>query len=462
MSQATVIKPSPKIKSPRILRKALVTVQDFIHWEATGGVLLLIASAIALVLANSPWAEQFFHFWETKIGFSVGNFELSLSLHHWINDALMAIFFMVVGLEIKRELLVGELKDRKKALLPSMAAVGGMLVPAIVYFIFNVGQPSQNGWAIPMATDIAFALGIMALLGKRVPLELKIFLAALAIVDDIAAVLVIAIFYTEQITVSWLVAAIMLLGIVAIAGRFGVNRPFIFFTVAAAIWLAMHESGLHATLAGILVALTVPAKSRIDPKEYFNNDCDRLENISSLEWTEQSVLTNKDQQRIVKDLNVAANKLEPPLIQLEHNLHPYVSFLILPLFALANAGVVINSESWKGLLDPLSLGIILGLIVGKQVGVTFFSWMAIKLGWASIPNSMTLKYIYGASWLTGIGFTMSLFITDLAFKNPLLQDKARIAILLASLAAGLGGYLILNRVLPKNPGEQVTDSSATG
>lgn len=457
MSQGTITKPSPKIRSPRFLRKTLVTVQDFIHWEATGGVLLLIASAIALILANSPWSAQFFHFWETKIGFSIGSFELSLSIHHWINDALMAVFFMVVGLEIKRELLVGELRDRKKALLPSMAAIGGMVVPAIVYFIFNVGQPTSDGWAIPMATDIAFALGIMALLGKRVPLELKIFLAALAIVDDIAAVMVIAIFYTEQITIMWLVAAIFLLGIAAIAGRFGVNRPFIFFTIAAAVWLAMHESGLHATLAGILVAITVPAKSRIDPREYFNNDCARLENISSLEWSEQSVLTNKDQQRIVKDLNIAANKLEPPLIQLEHNLHPYVSFMILPLFALANAGVVINSDSWKGLLDPLSLGIILGLVVGKQVGVTLFSWIAIKLGWASVPDSINMKYIYGASWLTGIGFTMSLFITDLAFTDPLMQDKARIAILLASLVAGLGGYLILNRVLPKKSKAQVTE-----
>ena len=424
-------------------------MQDFIHWEATGGVLLLIASAIALIMANSPWSEQFFHFWETKIGFRIGSFELSLSLHHWINDALMAVFFMVVGLEIKREILVGELKDRRKALLPSMAAIGGMVVPAIVYFVFNIRQPGQNGWAIPMATDIAFALGIMALLGKRVPLELKIFLAALAIVDDIAAVLVIAIFYTEQITLGWLAAAIVLLGITAIAGRFGVNRPFIFFTIAAAIWLALHESGLHATLAGILVAITVPATSRIDPREYFNNDCERLEKLSSLEWSNQSVLTNKDQQKIVKDLNLAANQLEPPLIQLEHNLHPYVSYFILPLFALANAGVVINSDSWKGLLDPLSLGVILGLVVGKQIGVTFFSWIAIKLGWASLPKSINLKHIYGASWLTGIGFTMSLFITDLAFKDPFLQDKARIAILLASLVAGLGGYLILNHTLPK-------------
>ncbi len=279
MSQATITKSPPKIKSPRILRKTLVTVQDFIHWEATGGVLLLIASAIALILANSPLSEQFFQFWETKIGFSIGNFELSLSLHHWINDALMAIFFMVVGLEIKREFLVGELRDRKKALLPSMAALGGMLVPALVFFLFNSGKPTQDGWAIPMATDIAFALGIMALLGKRVPLELKIFLAALAIVDDIAAVLVIAAFYTEQINIGWLAAAAVLLGLTAIAGRFGINRPFIFFTITAAIWLAMHESGLHATLAGILVALTVPAKSRIDPNEYFNNDCERLEKI---------------------------------------------------------------------------------------------------------------------------------------------------------------------------------------
>jgi len=441
---------SPSTKSPRILRKALVTAQDFIRWEATGGILLLAASAVALFLANSPWSEQFFHFWETKIGLSIGGFELKLSLHHWINDALMAVFFMVVGLEIKREFLVGELRDRRKAMLPSMAAVGGILVPALIYLLFNGGKPSQEGWAVPVATDIAFALGIMALLGKRVPIELKIFLAALAIVDDIAAVLVIAIFYTSQFNFLWLVGAVLLLGITATAGRLGVNRPFIFFTFVAAIWLGVHESGLHATLAGILVAMTVPAKSRIDPNEYFNNDCDRLERLSSLEWTSQSVLTNKDQQKIIQDLNVAANKLEPPLIQLEHNLHPYVSFLIMPLFALANAGVVINTESWKGLLDPLSLGIIFGLVIGKQTGVTFFSWLAVKLGWASLPEGIHWQHIYAASWLTGIGFTMSLFITDLAFVDPLFQDKARIAILLASLIAGLGGYLFLSRVLPSN------------
>jgi NhaA family Na+:H+ antiporter len=436
------------VNVPPLFRQTLVTFQDFAHWEASGSVLLLIAVVIALVWANSPWAESYFHLWETQVGVVYGSQEFFLSLHAWVNDGLMAIFFFLVGLEIKRELMVGELSTFRKAMLPIAAAIGGMLFPGLIYTVINFGDPGQDGWAIPTATDIAFALGVLALLGRRVPVELKVFLTALAIADDMGAVLVIALFYTSELHYAGLVVAFILVAIIYVLGRLKFVNYFIYMLLAIGVWLAVHESGIHATVAGILVALVVPAKARLDPDKFFREGVDRLKELTHQEWTPQSMLTNTLQRESIQELNQAAQALEPPLMKLEHALHPYVAFFILPLFALSNAGVQFSQNFRSDLFSPVSLGVILGLVIGKQVGITLFSWLAVRLGLAQLPHGVQWRQIYGLGWLGGIGFTMSLFITELAFEETQLQDQAIMGILTASLIAGVCGYFILRQFLP--------------
>ncbi|MDX1547452.1 MAG: Na+/H+ antiporter NhaA [Rhodothermales bacterium] len=430
--------PAPTANRPIDLM--LRPFQTFVRQEAAGGVLLLICAVAALLLANSPLADGYFALWETLVTVGVGSFAVSKPLLLWINDGLMAIFFFVVGLEIKREVLVGELAAPRKAALPLAAAVGGMVVPALFYVAFNAGTPTASGWGIPMATDIAFALGVLALLGSRAPLALKIFLTALAIVDDLGAVLVIALFYTAELSWASLgVGAAFLVALVA-ANRLGVRRPVVYAVLGLGLWLAFLKSGVHATVAGVLLALTVPARRRIDAPAFLARAKALLAEFADDVRPGRTEPTT-DQRDAVHALEVACEHVETPLQRMEHTLHPWVAFGIMPVFALANAGVVLGGA--EGLLGPVSLGIVAGLFLGKQIGVTAFAWLAVRLGWAALPAGVTWRQVYGVSLLTGIGFTMSLFIGNLAFADAAVLDTAKIAIFAASLLSGLAGWLLL-------------------
>ena len=425
------------------MEKIVRPFQDFAHKESSGGILLIAATVVALVWANSPWGEGYAALWHTKLTVGVGGFSLSKDLTHWINDGLMAVFFLVVGLEIKREVLVGELSSLRRAALPIVAAVGGAVVPALIYVAFTAGTEGAAGWGIPMATDIAFVLGVLALLGERAPVALKVFLTALAIVDDIMAVLVIALFYTSDILWGALgVGGLFLIALVA-ANLIGVGRTLVYALLGIGLWLAFLLSGIHATVAGVLLAFTVPASSFINPKAFVERGRYVLDRFEQAGEKGENVLTNEDRQAALHALNRATYKLEPPLHELEHALHPWVAFAVVPLFALANAGVPLGGGIAGALTDPVSLGVVAGLVLGKQVGVTLFAWLAVKSGLSELPGGIGWRHVYGAGWLAGIGFTMSLFITDLAFDNDRLVDAAKLGILVASLIAGIVGWTIL-------------------
>jgi Na+:H+ antiporter, NhaA family len=417
--------------------------QDFAHKQSSGGVLLIAATVVALAWANSPWGESYTALWQTKLTVGVGDFSLSKDLTHWINDGLMAVFFLVVGLEIKREVLVGELSSVRGAALPISAAVGGAVVPAAIYLAFNAGTEGSAGWGIPMATDIAFALGVLALLGDRVPVSLKVFLTALAIVDDIVAVLVIAFFYTSEISLGALGVGAAFLAALVVANLIGVGRTLVYAVLGIGLWLAFLLSGVHATIAGVLLAFTVPAISFINPGAFLERGRYILDHFEKAGERGENVLTNEERQAALHALNHATYKLEPPLHELEHTLHPWVVFAIMPLFALANAGVPLGGGLGEALTNPVALGIVAGLVLGKQLGVTLFAWLAVKSGVSELPGGIGWRHIYGAGWLAGIGFTMSLFISDLAFPDGSLVEIAKLGILAASLIAGVVGWTIL-------------------
>jgi NhaA family Na+:H+ antiporter len=367
----------------------------------------------------------------------------------------MAVFFFVVGLEIKRELLIGELSSLKQAMFPIFAAVGGMLVPALIYLFFNLGQPGASGWGIPMATDIAFALGILALLGKRAPLSLKIFLTAVAIVDDIGAVLVVALFYTDKIVWASLgVAALALVGLF-ILNRIGARRTHPFAILGVILWLAFLKSGVHATVAGVLLALTIPATTVIDRKGYLDRTRKYLDQFEDEGIRDGANFTTYRQRALLQAIENGTELVEAPLQKLEHNLHPAVAYFIMPVFALANAGVDLRADILAAITNPISLGIILGLVFGKQIGITFFAWLVTKLGLSQKIPGVTWKQIYGASMLAGIGFTMSLFISNLAFTDPVQLTSAKIGILAASFISAVIGWSILrtNGQPIRNPSE---------
>jgi Na+:H+ antiporter, NhaA family len=417
--------------------------QDFAHKQSSGGILLIVATVVALVWANSPWSESYAALWHTKLTVGVGDASISKDLTHWINDGLMAVFFLVVGLEIKREVLVGELSSIRNAALPIAAAVGGAVVPAAIYLAFNAGTEGSAGWGVPMATDIAFALGVLALLGDRVPLALKVFLTALAIVDDIVAVLVIAFFYTSDISWGALGVGVVFLAALVVANLIGVGRTLVYALLGVGLWLCFLLSGVHATIAGILLALTVPAISFINPGAFLERSRYVLDRFEQAGEKGENVLSNEERQAALHALNHAAYKLEPPLHELEHALHPWVVFAIMPIFALANAGVPLGGGIGDALTSPVALGIVAGLVFGKQLGITLFAWLAVRSGISELPEGIRWRHIYGASWLAGIGFTMSLFITDLAFSDGTLVDAAKLGILVASLISGVVGWTIL-------------------
>jgi Na+:H+ antiporter, NhaA family len=423
--------------------------QDFAHKQSSGGILLIAATVVALAWANSPWGESYVGLWHTKLTVGLGEFSLSKDLTHWINDGLMAVFFLVVGLEIKREVLVGELSSVRRAALPVAAALGGAVVPALIYVAINAGTEGAAGWGIPMATDIAFALGVLALLGERAPVGLKVFLTALAIVDDIVAVLVIAVFYTSDISWGALGVGALFLAALVVANLIGVGRTLVYAVLGVGLWLAFLLSGVHATIAGVLLAFTVPAASFVNPGAFLERSRYVLDRFEKAGEKGENVLANEERQAALHALNRATYKLEPPLHELEHALHPWVVFAIMPLFALANAGVVVvGGDFAAALLNPVSLGIVAGLVLGKQLGITLFAWLAVKSGVSELPHGVGWRHVYGAGWLAGIGFTMSLFISDLAFDDDQLVGAAKLGILVASLIAGVVGWLILRRASP--------------
>ncbi len=430
---------------PAPIERMLSPIQEFLKLETSGGILLMLFTAIALIWANSPYSEAYQQLWQTPFTIGLGDFVLNKPLILWINDGLMAIFFFVVGLEIKREVLLGELSSVRKAALPIAAAIGGMVVPALFYILLNAGTEGAVGWGIPMATDIAFALGVVALLGSRVPLTLKIFLTAVAIVDDIGAVLVIALFYTAQI--SWVSLAIGFgsLAVMFLMNRLGVRHTLVYVLLGTAMWVAFLKSGVHATIAGVLGAFAIPATIRLNANQFVDSVSNALAYFRDAHNPGDDVLINSKQQHAVHSLETACEKVDTPMHRLEHTLHPYVSFFIVPVFAMANAGVTLSGDLGAAISHPVSLGIILGLILGKQIGITLFSYLSVKFGFADLPEGASWQQIYGISCLAGIGFTMSLFIANLGFGDSYYLTYSKIGILSASLIAGLIGWVILYR-----------------
>lgn len=420
----------------------------------------MAAAIIALVWANSPWSAQYFAFWHTQIRLGFGEWMITEDLHWWINDALMVVFFFVVGLEIKREILVGELASVRQAALPIAAAAGGMLLPALFYMSLNTSGQGTSGWGVPMATDIAFALGVMALLGSRVPLALKVFLTALAIVDDIGAVLVIALFYTSSISWLFLAVAAGILFLLFAVNVLGIRNLMVYFILGVCLWLAILSSGLHATLAGVLLAMAIPASRKINRADFLQKAHDDIYAFENAGESNQRLLSASQQEALIS-LETTVENMEAPLQKMEHILHPWVVYVIIPLFALANTGVVIGENFSALLLDRVSLGIIAGLVLGKQIGVTTAAWIAVKLGFAELPAGITWRDIYAVGWLAGIGFTMSLFISELAFANDAELNSAKVGILCASLFAGLIDYALLRQFVRKDRNSDNTGGENT-
>lgn len=435
--------------------RVLSPLERFLQRATAGGIILMATTAVTLALATWLGGEALHHFWAQEIAIAAGTgFELRLSLHHWINDGLMTLFFLLVGLELKREILVGELASLRDAALPVIAAVGGMVVPAALYHAFNGGTATAAGWGIPMATDIAFAIGILVLLGSRVPRNLIIFLMALAIADDLGAVLVIALFYTQQLNLAALLAAGGLLALLLLLNRGGVRRPLPYVLLGVALWYAVLVSGVHATIAGILLALAIPSLSRHSP-QHFDERISGLHAAFREEDYDNSgygPLSNQRMAEIAAAMEHSAETVQSPLLRIEHELQPWVTFLIIPLFALANAGIDLGSIGITQLLEPATLGIVLGLVLGKFLGIGAFSWGAVKLGLARLPAGVGWGQLAGAAWLGGIGFTMSLFISQLAFTDALYLEQAKLGILFGSFLSaviGLAWLLVVTR--PQKP-----------
>jgi len=411
----------------------------FAELEAAGGILLLASTVVALVWANSPWEHSYHEIWNARVSIGFGRFFLTETRLEWINDGLMSIFFFLVGLEIKREVLTGELSSVRQASFPFIAAIGGTLAPGLLYLGITLGGEAQKGWAIPMATDIAFALGVLTLLGSRVPLSLKVFVAALAIVDDILTVLVIALFYTEKIELFSLVAGLAGVALCVGANLLGVRKPAFYAAIGIFVWCAVLKSGVHATVAGVLLSFAIPARTYVD-RGLFLGRSRRV-----LDQFEAAPPNSSEAHTAIHTLEEQCELVQSPLQRIEHNLHPWVSFLIMPLFAFANAGVRILGKIVPAVQHPVSLGVAFGLFVGKPLGICFFAWLSEKARLASRPGEISWSQIFGASCLCGIGFTMALFIGTLAFGGGTLLDMSKIGILAASLAAGLCGSVFLLR-----------------
>ena len=427
------------------LRRPFRVFGDFVRLQASGGIILLACTIIAMGLANSPLAGGYHGLWESRLAIGLGQWVLDESLLHWINEGLMALFFFVVGLEIKREIVGGELASPRRAGLPIAAAIGGMAAPATFYAVLNAGGPGAAGWGVPMATDIAFALAVITALGDRIPASLKIFLTALAIVDDLGAILVIALFYSVGIAWGALGVGGVALTTSLLANRARVRHPLPYALLGLVAWLAFFQSGVHATVSGVLLAMTIPVRRRIDSDEFIARGRNLIEEFSEASVIRSSGFVNQGQQEAIRALEEACEHVETPLQRLEHALHPWVVYAVLPLFALANAGITLERAMLAELGRPIGLGILLGLVVGKQLGITLFAWLGVRFGLAELPGDLQWREIYGAAWLGGIGFTMSLFIAALAFGQGAQLVNAKLAVLLASLISAVGGVLLLRR-----------------
>ena len=434
----------------KAFKKVSTPFEEFLHAQTTTGLILIVMTIIALVLANTSLYETYAHFFHINIDFNVGSWALSHSLHHWINDGLMAIFFFLIGLEIKREITAGELSNLKVAILPILAAIGGMVFPALIYTSLNYGTVGSAGWGIPMATDIAFAISALVLLGKRVPTALVTFLVALAIVDDLGAVIVIALFYTDTINMMALGLAGLMFAVMLVFNRLGIHMLLPYFIVGLSMWFFMLESGVHATIAGVLAALAIPSTPKRVPSTLTKKAKDLLDEYEKYPVNENYQI-HEEQKRILSEIKHKIYEVETPAARLEHNLHLPVALIIIPIFALANAGIKIDFSSiGTTIVEPVSLGIILGLIFGKVIGIFGVSYVAVKLKIAQLPKDSSMSQVFGVAFLGGIGFTMSIFVADLAFvNNPELILQAKIGILSASLFSALFGYLWLRTISKK-------------
>ncbi len=428
----------------RVDRWIIDPLNRFISNSTTSGIVLFSSAALAMILSNSPWSEEFQMIWKHKVSIGYDEHVISKDLHHWINDGLMALFFFVVGLELKREIVAGELSDPRKATLPLAAAVGGMLFPALVYLFFNRSGIAVNGWGIPMATDIAFALGVLYLLGDKVPLSLKIFLTVLAIADDIGAVLVIAFFYTSDINFVSLLTGAGFMAVLIFANWIGVRNTVFYGVVGiAGLWLAFIMSGVHATIAGVLAAFTIPASVKVSTSFYTQKLELLLAKFKAAEINTLPTVSH-EQFKILSKIENFSEKALTPLQRLEHNLHPFVAFLIMPIFALSNAGVELTGDFLTQIQSPVTAGIFFGLIVGKVVGVVGVVYLMLLFKWATLPLGVNMWHIWGAGFLAAIGFTMSLFISGLAFvQHEEYATQAKLGVLAASILASVIGYFII-------------------
>lgn len=438
--------PENQISPEGLVTKVIRTTafQNFFNTIANGGFLLLAASICALIWSNiNP--EGYAHFWHKEFTLTFGGASLTHSLAHWVNDGLMTLFFFTVGLEIKREMLVGGLSDPRRAALPVAAAIGGMIFPALIYWGFNGGMTSMSGWGIPIATDIAFSLAILSTLGRRVPFGIRIFLTAFAIADDLGAILVIALFYTPEIHLTYLLGGIGVCLVLLVMNRNWVRNPIAYLIVGVVLWYMVGHSGLHATITGVVVSMFIPARSRYNTDVFMKMVRERLEQIRcDGDECGYTIMVNRAHLDAVHSINVACARVETPLQRMEHALEPWVAYLILPLFALANAGVVLGAlDLQAAALHPVTVGIILGLALGKPIGITLFTWLTTKILRVSLITGATWSMILGVGFLGGIGFTMSLFISALSFTEPIYQEYAKIGIIGGSFLAGVFGYLVL-------------------
>jgi len=429
----------------RAFTRVLTPFEEFIHRQTTSGLLLMGTAIVALLLANSFLAETYQHFIHTPMSINVGSWSISMSLHHWVNDGLMMLFFFVVGMELKREMLVGELSDLRQAALPIIAAIGGMVMPALIYLAINPQGEAARGWGIPMATDIAFAVGALVLLASRVPRALITFLVALAIADDLGAVLVIALFYTQQLALEWLAASGVLVALLFLFNFAGIRRVLPYFVVMALLWYALLQSGVHATLAGVLAAFAVPARSKYDPALFGERITALVERFDTTRQQGANIMTNEKLYDVAQSLENSARGVQTPLQRLEHDWHLPVAFLVIPIFALFNAGIPLQFGGLgETLAHPVMLGVMLGLLLGKFIGITAACWLALRLGLGQLPSGTRFSQIAAVSVLGGIGFTMSIFIAELAFAaQPQLLLMAKTGVLLASLLAGVIGFVWL-------------------
>lgn len=428
-------------------------LHSFLKSQTSGGLVLLICTVIALVVANVPALQHLQELWHIEAGISIGNFKIEMSVMHWINDALMAVFFFVVGLEIKREMLVGELSSVKKATLPIFAALGGMLVPAAIYAIFNHGTPTSNGWGIPMATDIAFAVGVISILGKRCPSALKIFLLALAIVDDLGAIIVLALFYpSHELNFVFMGLALVVFLILILFNKMKVNSPYVYMMFGLVLWYFVFRSGIHATIAGVLLAITIPSKTTINEVRFFVKVKHLLEKFKENGNSEVEVLANPKQMEVIHDINEEVDAINPLMHRFESALHPISHFLIIPLFALANAGVTLDGSILQ--MSPMPAvvpGIFFGLLLGKPIGITLFSYISVKTGLAELPGGVPWKQIFAIGMVAGIGFTMSIFVDNLAFSDPVHLNLGKAAILVTSFVSAICGMLAVLLTTKKVP-----------